>query len=163
MKKFFLTLVIFLTALLIGCQENLINEPETISLDKKGESVTKGILNICCKVQDPVYGGTCTLNGDVTYTHQIVAMSMNPMGNSICEVALHLEMNSELFDLMGMIHLPWIVKGCSDAIVCIIEGEEVTLQRYYEISNRNDVLLGVYYLVTTEGVSIGEIWLEQIY
>ena len=161
MKKFFSILVVFSLALLIGCQENLINEPETATLNKGTESVSKNVLKICCEFQDPYYG-TCKLNGCVTYTHKIVAISVNPM-NSIYEVALHIDMDSELSDLTGIVHLPWRVQGWNEEIVNITEREGVTLRRYYEITNRNDVILGVEYLVTLEGIEIGKIWLEQIY
>ena len=161
MKKFLSILVVFSLALLIGCQENLINEPETATLNKGTESVSKNVLKICCEFQDPYYG-TCKLNGCVTYTHKIVAISVNPM-NSIYEVALHIDMDSELSDLTGIVHLPWRVQGWNEEIVNITEREGVTLRRYYEITNRNDVILGVEYLVTLEGIEIGKIWLEQIY
>jgi len=162
MKRIFFTLVIFSLALLLGCQEKLINEPEFTSLEKRSESVTKNALKICCEMQDPFYQ-ICRLNGCVYYSNQIMAISMNPIGNRTYELALHLEINLDLCDLLGMVHLPWEVKGCCDESVCINEGEEVILQRYYEISNRSDVLLCVNYIVTLEGIVIGKTWLEQIY
>ena len=161
MKKFFSILVVFSLAFFMGCQENLINEPETSALNKEAESGLEDVIKICCPIQDPVYG-MCSLNGCVIYTHQILAISMNPMGNSIYEIGLHLEMDSELCDLLGIVHLPWKAKGCYDDVIYISEEGIILLEKEYAIANRNDVLLCVNYLVTTEGVGIAEIWIDEI-
>ena len=158
MKKFFLTFVVFSLALLIGCQENLINEPETTSLNKKGETVTKDVIKICCAVQDPI-SGQCNLNGEVGYTHSIINRYMNPLG--LYEVALHLEMDSELCDVLGPIHLEWRVQGISDDIV-LASDEGIVVQKDYDITNRQDVQLCVNYLVTKEKVGITNIWIQEI-
>lgn len=159
MKKFFSTLVVFSVVLLIGCQESLINEPENTSLDKRVESVTKDVIKICCEVQDPL-SGQCNLSGDLEYEHRIINRAMNPLG--LNEVALHLEMDSELCDLLGMVHAEWKVQGCCDDVIYVSEEGIVILEKEYNITNREDVRLYVNYLVTTEGVGIAEIWIEEV-
>jgi hypothetical protein len=158
MKKIFVALVALSLALIIGCQENLLNEPE-YSLDKKSSDVRKDILNICCRVQDPL-AGNCTVNGCVAYVHKVVNRAMNP--NGLYEVSLHLEMDSELCSPIGMVHLAWKINAKSDDIIYVSEEGIVLVEKSYKITNREDVLLLVRYLVTTDGVRISQINLAQI-
>lgn len=158
MKKIFVALVALSLALIIGCQENLLNEPE-YSLDKKSSDVRKDILNICCRVHDP-FAGNCTVNGCVAYVHKVVNRAMNPTG--LYEVSLHLEMDSELCSRCGMVHLEWKINAKSDDIIYVSEEGIVLVEKSYKITNREDVLLLVRYLVTTDGVRISQINLAQI-
>ena len=158
MKKIFVALVALSLALIIGCQENLLNEPAT-SLEKKKYDVLKDVINICCRVQDPFSGG-CTLNGCVTYVHQIINRAMNPSG--LYEVSLHLEMDSELCSPIGMVHLEWRINAKSDDIIYVSEDGIALVEKSYKITNREDVLLVVRYIVTTDGVQISGVNLAQI-
>jgi hypothetical protein len=158
MKTFFITLVAFSLALIIGCQENLINEPEN-SLLKKAEintatTRTTSSLKICCEVRDPEYG-SCNLNGCVNYVHQIINRAMNPIG--LNEISLNLEMDSKLCDKLGMMHLEWRIQGKSNDIVHVSEEGILLVEKTYWITNRNDVVLLVRYMVTTDGVGISSV------
>ena len=158
MKTFFVTLAAFSLALIIGCQENLINEPEN-SLLKKNEistsaTTTTNSIKICCEVRDPQYG-SCNLNGCVKYVHQIINRAMNPMG--LYEISLKLHMYSKLCDKLGMVHLEWRAEGKSDDIVYVSEEGILLVEKTYWITNRNDVVLLVRYLVTTDGVGISSV------
>lgn len=158
MKTFFVTLAAFSLALIIGCQESLINEPET-SLLKKDEisastTTTTNSIKICCEVRDPQYG-SCNLNGFVKYVHQIINRAMNPMG--LYEISLKLHMDSKLCEKLGMVHLEWRAEGRSNDIVYVSEGGILLVEKTYWITNRNDVILLVKYLVTTNGVGISSI------
>ncbi|MCW8810113.1 MAG: hypothetical protein OQJ93_01115 [Ignavibacteriaceae bacterium] len=158
MKNLFITLVTFSLALIIGCQENQLTEPNT-SLEKKTGSINRNIIQICCEVQDP-FSGTCNLNGRVVYVHQKINRAMNPTG--LLEIALHLEMDSKLCDKLGLVHLDWNIKGKSDDIVYVSEEGILLMEKNYQISNRKDIVLHVQYLVTTDGVGISNIKLVKI-
>lgn len=158
MKTLFVSLVAFSLALLIGCQENLINEPGT-SLDKKSDPAKRGFLKICCELQDP-FSGICNLNGSVTYVHQKVNRAMNPIGSN--EIALHLGMDSELCGPLGMVHPEWRVEGRSDDVVYVSEEGILLIEKSYNITNRNDVVVLVLYMVTTDGVGISNVKLAEI-
>ena len=163
MKTFFVTLVAFLLALIIGCQENLINEPGD-SLLKKDEittstTTTTNSLKICCEVRDPEYGA-CNLNGCVNYVHKIINRAMNPTG--LYEISLRLHMDSKLCDKLGMVHLEWRAEGRSDDIVYVSEDGILLLEKCYSITNRSDVVLLVKYLVTTNGIGISSVNLAPL-
>jgi hypothetical protein len=158
MKTFFVTLAALSLALIIGCQENLINEPEN-SLSKKEAintsiTTTTNSLKICCEVRDPEYGA-CNLNGCVNYVHQIINRAMNPTG--LYEISLRLHMDSKLCDKLGMVHLEWRAEGRSDDIVYVSVEGILVVEKTYWITNRSDVVLLVKYLVTTDGVRISSV------
>ena len=158
MKTIFLILVVLSLSLIIGCQENMIDEPET-SLFKKDEISTSTItstnsIKICCEVRDPQYG-SCNLNGRVKYVHQVINRAMNPLGLS--EISLKLDMDSKLCDRLGMVHLEWRVKGKSNDIVYVSEEGILFVEKTYWITHRNDVVLLVRYMVTTDGVGISSV------
>ena len=158
MKTIFLTLAAFSLALIIGCQESLIDEPETSLLKKDGISTstttTSNSMKICCEVRDPQYG-SCNLNGCVKYVHQVINRAMNPLGLS--EISLKLDMDSKLCDRLGMVHLEWRVKGNSNDIVYVSEEGILLVEKTYWITNRNDMVLLVRYMVTTDGVGISSV------
>lgn len=158
MKTLIVTLGTFLIALIIGCQENILTGPDT-SIIKKDNLVDLRIIKIYSKVQDP-YSGRCDVIGNVTYTHQIINRAMNPIG--LYEVSLHLVMDSELIDKMGMMHLIWRIQGRSDDIVTVSEEGIFLLEKSYPVTNRNDIVLLVRYLVTTNGAGISSMNLIPI-
>lgn len=158
MKTILLTLAAFLLALFIGCQENLVNEP-AVSLEKKAGSKEKDILKICCEVKDPLTG-FCNVNGSVLYTHEIVSRTMNPMG--LIEVKLYLEMDSELCDPLGMVHMEWKAQGRSEDVVFVSVEGITFVEKSYPITNRDDVVLLIRYMVTTDGVGISRISMAEI-
>ena len=154
MKTFFVTLIAFSLALIIGCQENTVNEPANALLKHDDNLVTANTLKLNYEIQDPLYGSS-RLSGTVSYVHQIINRAMNPVG--LYEISLHIEMNSELDDLLGMMHLEWIVRERSDDIVYVSEEGILLVEKTYWITNRNDVVLLVKYLVTTNGVGISSV------
>jgi len=151
MKNLILILAIISLAILSGCQENAVFEPETSSLlrDKVPE---EGTIKICCEVKDPKYA-ICNLNGCVNYNFEVTSMTMDPR-SGIYEISLMLYMNSVLCDRLGMVHLEWRVEGKSDDVVYVSEEGILLLEKSYWITNRTDAVLLVKYLVTTNGVGI---------
>jgi hypothetical protein len=158
MKNLFVILVAFSFALIIGCQESLLNEPEN-SLEKKSFDVNKNVIPLCCQVNDP-FAGICAINGYVAYNHKIVNRTMNPLG--VREVALHLELEASLCSPLGMPHLEWKAKGTSDDIIHVSEDGMALLEKSYNITNRKDVALLIRYLVTTDGVGVNSVSLVEI-
>ena len=157
MKKLFLTIVVLSVLFVIGCQENSITEPVG-TLEKRGNTVTRDIIHMNFVIDDPLVG-SIELDGDVYYTHELVN-SNQPSNQSLVSVSL--ELNAELNDMLGMMHLDWSSSGKSEDSMYISEEGIYILQKAYSITNRDDVVLVVQYLVTTEGVGIPNCWLEQI-
>jgi hypothetical protein len=154
MKQLLFSLVIFSVLLVIGCEENLVNEPAVALLKQKDNLASARTIILNYELQDPSYGYS-RLSGRVSYVHKIINRAMNPVG--LNEISLHIEMNSELDDLLGMMHLEWVAQGRSDDIVYVSEEGILLFEKSYQISNRNDVVLLVQYLVTTNGVGISNV------
>lgn len=159
MKTFFVTLAAISLALIIGCQENLINEPSDALLKQKDNLVTTNTIKLNYDLRDPLYG-ISKLSGRVSYTFQIVNQAMNPTG--LNEVSIHINMDSELDDMLGMMHLEWRIQGRSNDVVYVSEEGILLLEKSYSITNRNDVVLLVQYLVTTNGVGISGVSLVPL-
>jgi hypothetical protein len=154
MKQLLFSLVIFSVLLVIGCEENLVNEPADALLKQKDNLPSTRTIILNYELQDPSYGYS-RLSGRVSYVHQIINRAMNPLG--LYEISLHIEMNSELNDLLGMVHLEWQIHGRSDDIVYVSEDGILLIEKTYQITNRSDVVLFVQYLVTTNGVGISNV------
>jgi len=150
MKTFFVILVTFSLALIIGCQESSINEPNMSTLQKDKIDQERSI-KICCQIRDP-YSGICNLSGCVTYVHKIISYSRTPLG--INQISLRLHMDSKLCDKLGMAHLEWRIEGRSNEIVYVGAEEVLLIEKTYTITNRNDVVLVVRYAITSNGVGI---------
>ena len=160
MKTFFVTLAVVSLALIIGCQDNLLIEPgPEISLDKTANDADKNMIKLCCQVQDPL-SGTCNLNGCITYVHQVINRGMNPLSSKV--ISLHLNINASLNDLDGIADLKWRIEGRSYDLVSVSEEGILLLDKTYNITNRNDVVLYVQYMITTDGVGVSSVTLVQI-
>jgi hypothetical protein len=159
MKKLLFSLVVFSVLFVLGCEENLINEPADALLKQKDNLASGRTIILNYELQDPSYGYS-RLSGSVSYVHQIINRAMNPMG--LYEISLHIEMNSELYDLLGMMHLEWQIHGRSDDIVYVSEDGILLIEKTYQITNRSDVVLIVQYLVTTNGVGISNVSLVPL-
>lgn len=151
MKTFFVTLAAFSLALFMGCQDSMINEPADVLLKGNDDRVSTNIIKLNYNLRDPLYG-TCCLAGRMTYSFQILNRAMNPTG--LNEIAIHIYIDSEINDMLGMMHLEWRVEGRSDDIIYVSEDGIVLLEKCYSITNRSDVVLLVQYLVTTNGIGI---------
>lgn len=153
MKTLIFAIAVCLMALLSSCQENAINEPETMHLNKDKLPQINS-MKICCEVRDPNYG-VCNLNGCVNYTHELIREAMHP--RAVHMVSVKLYMNSILCDKLGMVHLEWRVEARTEDIVYVSEEGIALLEKSYTITNRNDVVLLVRYLVTTNGIGVADV------
>ena len=158
MKTFLCYFVAVTFFLLLGCEEMQVTEPIQ-SIEKKDKQLYNGSINLCCVLDDPL-GGCCQLLGEVGYVHQIIESMTG--GDNQYLVSLTLNMSSELCRNCGPneIYCP-IECTTNDAFYVSEEGIYI-LTKAYIIENRIDVLLMVQYLVTTEGVGIPNLWLEEI-
>jgi hypothetical protein len=159
MKNLIMILAAFSLVLIMGCQENLINEPAGTIPFQKDNFVVENAIKICCEIQDPK-SGMCNLSGCVNYVHQVLNWTQNPKG--LYKVLLRLQMDSKLCDKLGMVHLEWRAEGKSDDILYVSEEGILLLEKCYSITNRSDVVLLVQYLVTTNGVGISGISLAPL-
>jgi hypothetical protein len=157
MKKLFLTTVVFSVLVIIGCQENSITEPVG-TLEKTGDPVNREIIQMNFVINDPL-AGSVELVGEVYYTHELA--SSDQLSNLFL-VSVSLDLNAQLFDMLGGTHPEWSSSGKSEDSMYISEEGIYILQKAYSITNRDDVVLIVQYLVTTEGVGIPNCWLELI-
>lgn len=157
MKKILLIIAALSVLFVIGCQENSITDPFS-TLEKTGNSVTKDTIQINFVIEDPL-AGSSELVGVVYYTHEL--LNSDQLNNQFL-VSVSLELNSLLNDMLGMMHLEWSSSGKSEDSMYINEEGIYILQKSYSITNRNDVVLVVQYLVTTEGVGVPNLWLEPI-
>jgi hypothetical protein len=157
MKRLFFTSVIFSVLLFIGCQESSITEPAG-TLEKTGNPGGKQIIQMNFMIDDP-FAGSVEIVGEVYYTHEV---GNSDQFSDLFLVSVTLDLNAELNDMLGMMHLEWKTSGKSEDSMYISEEGMYILQKAYSITNRNDVVLIVQYLVTTEGVGIPNCWLELI-
>lgn len=159
MKTIFVTLVAFLLVLIIGCQENGINEPSNV-LTKDSESLsTSNMIKLNYDLRDPI-SGTSTLSGRVTYSIQLITEGMGPRASN--QLIIKIYMNSILEDRFGMAHLEWRVESRSEEAVYVSEDGILLLQKTYSITNRTDVVVLVKYLVTTNGIGIASLALVPL-
>jgi hypothetical protein len=85
---------------------------------------------------------------------------MNPLSSKV--IALHLNIKACLNDIAGSANLQWRIEGRSYDLVSVSEEGILLLDKTYNITDRNDVVLYVQYLITTDGVGISSITLVQI-
>ena len=157
--KYFVSLLVTIIFLLnLGCNELPPTEPSGTS-QKISSPITKEVINLCCNVNDPI-AGSCQVIGEACYMHEIIETQEKPAGISL--VRVQIEMNAELCDRYGMVHLPWEIIGNSDDYIYISEEGIYILQKAYPICHRDECFLVVQYLVTTEGVGIPNMWIEII-
>lgn len=159
MKTLFLILVAFLFALIIGCRESLINEPAETMLKQKDNLVNAHTVHINYEISDPLYG-VSRLTGKVTFVHQLINQPMGPIGFN--RVSIQINIDSELENLFGMMRSKWRIQGRSFDIICVSEEGIVLIEKTYWITNRNDVVLLVRYMVTTDGVGISSVNLVSV-
>jgi hypothetical protein len=150
MKTFNLALIATLLVLFFGCQENIINEPDTAKIQKHNLTIDHS-LKICCEVRDPRYGA-CNLNGCVNYTFDVIEEAMH--ASAVTMVSLKIYLNAVLCDNLGMVHLEWRAEGRSEEIVYVSEEGIALIEKSYPVTNRPDIVLLVQYLVTTNGIGI---------
>lgn len=165
MKNFFLIPAVFVLALIIGCQDNIVNEPTEVLLkgekpaDISSPATTSNTIKLNHELKDPAFGSS-KLTGRVTFEHKLITGSMSPVG--LKRVALHIYINSVLDDMFGMSHMEWRVEDRSDDGFYLSEEGIYLLEKSYRITNRYDVVLLVQYLVTTDGVGISRVSLAEI-
>jgi hypothetical protein len=159
MKTLFVTLAAFSLALLIGCQENMLNEPSGTMLKQKSDLVHSNILYMNYEVRDPLYG-TSKVTGEVTYIHEVINQPLGPIGFN--RISLQIAIDSELENLLGMSPVKWSVRAKSQDVVSVSEEGILLIEKSYWITNRTDVVLLVQYLVTTDGVGISGVSLAPL-
>ena len=155
MKKFFVTLVIVTFFLILGCQENPVTELFQ-PLNKKANVAVEDTIDLCCMLEDPI-GCNCQLTGEVSYVQQVT-----PIQSGLYEVNLMLNMYTQLCSINGSNEIYCPIECTTTDILYISEEGIYILTKAYIIPSRIDILLMVQYLVTTEGVGIPNLWLEEI-
>jgi hypothetical protein len=150
--------IVFFLTLLLGCQENPISQFETSPVLKDKPPIEQTI-KLCCEVKDP-YANACNLNGRVNYVFEVIKNTMHP--RAITTISLRINFDAVLCDRLRMMPWVWHIEGKSDEIVQVSEEGILLLEKSYSISNRNDVVLLVKYLVTTNGIGVARMDLVPI-
>jgi hypothetical protein len=151
MKKCIVIFVLSLLIFLPGCSDPSLTDPG-LTLEKPAFP-HKGIINVCCPLIDPL-SGACNLNGKVMYYHEIISSPNCVEG--LYTVYVWLEMDTEICDMLGMMHPAWTITESSTDTVIVNEEGIVILEKNYPVCNRVDIILNVKYLITTCGVGIVE-------
>jgi hypothetical protein len=159
MKTLLITLAAISLALIIGCQESMLNEPSEMIQKQSSDLVHTNIMYMNYEVMDPLYG-TSKVTGAVTYIHEVINQPLGPIGFK--RISLQLSLNSELENLLGMSPVKWNIKGKSQDVVTVSEEGILLIEKSYWIANRYDVVLLVQYLVTTDGVGISSVSLAPL-
>jgi hypothetical protein len=158
MKTFLCSFVAVTFFLMLGCEEIQVTEP-TQSVAKKDNLLCNGTINLCCLLDDPL--GDCSqLLGEVEYVHEIIESETGEDNQYL--VALTLDMSSELCRQSGPNEIYCPIECTTNDTFYVSEEGIYILMKAYIIENRIDVLLMVQYLITTEGVGIPNIWLQEI-
>ena len=154
-----LTTVFFLV--LLGCQENAVNPVETSSILKDRPVIQKTIeLRYEIKyLNSNVYN----LSGRANYVLEVIPDMMTPRATTYRSLSINF--HGMLCNKLAMRPCLFSVEGKSNDVVQVSEEGILLIDKYYPITNRNDIVLKVKYLVTTEGVGISRVELipaEQI-
>jgi hypothetical protein len=159
MKTIFLTLAAFSLVLIIGCQENTINEPANVLMKDSETLYSSNMIKVNYDLKDPI-SGISTISGRVTYSLQLVDEGMGPRASR--QFIVQINMDSKLEDKFGMMHMEWRVEGRSEDVLYVSEDGILLLQKSYPITNRTDVVVLVTYLVTTDGIGISSLVLAPL-
>jgi len=151
-----ITTVFFLV--LLGCQENSFNPVETPSMLKE-KPTAQQTIKLCCELKDR-NSSICNLNGRVDYFLEVIKDMMTPLPTNL--ISLRINFQGMLCNKLGMQQSLWSVDGKSNDVVQVSEEGILLLDKYYTITNRNDVVLHVKYLVSTEGMGVSSIDLKSI-
>ena len=165
MKNILFITVSVLLALLIGCQENMVNEPTDTLL--KGDPITTAsnqnpvfnTIKIEYELEDPTLGA-CKMTGKFIYAHKVITESMSPLG--LTRVSVQLCMKSILDYLARQPRLQCCLDCKSYDVMYLNEQGFYLLDKTYPLDNRKDVVVYVQYLVTEEDVSVSRVNLIQI-
>lgn len=148
--------VIFLVTL--GCQENPVNPTQTQPLFKD-KPAPEQLIKICCELCDP-QNNVCGLNGRANYVFEVIEEAMTPRSTTL--ISLRINLKARLCKKSGMPNSLWCIEGKSNDIVQVSEDGILLFDKCYFISNRNDIVLLVTYLVTTNGMGIARVQLIPV-
>jgi hypothetical protein len=158
MKNLFVALFVFSLALFIGCQENPVSQFEASPI-LKIKPPTEQSIKLCCELKDP-YSNVCNLKGRVDYVFEVIKNTMNP--RAITLISLRINIHASLCDKLRMMPCAWFIEGKSNEIVQVSEEGILLLEKSYSITNRNDVVLLVKYMVTKNGFGLSGVNLVPI-
>ena len=170
MKKLFVLPVFFLILFFIGCQENPITEPVAERSERSSPLISKeGIINLCCSVSDPL-SGECSVVGKLFYIHEVTTTN-----NSIyATIDLTIDVNAELCpEAIQFGVLPWNIVNKTthsfavknlQSLNTTFKGEsEKQFTQLYTISNRNDIMLEIQFLVDLNELKITSIRTVKVF
>jgi len=161
MKNLFLTCMVLSLVFIFGCQESSITDPtQPLTKDEFG-TVNHNVIGLKYKLADPRGAGTLDLTGQVSYNNTIIP-SIDDDGK--IWVKVRLEMIAQLSSIMRTEHPEWKIEEKTEDNMLFSNTGSVAKKLYktYSITNRDDVVLNVTYLVTLKSVRVAEVFFIRI-
>jgi hypothetical protein len=161
MKKLILSLSLLFLFLFIGCQENQLSEPV---LNENNASVAKTeIIDLRCFLIDPASTSQCKLVGKLTYNHEATVLS----NSTNLLITLLIDIDAWLCGEANHVGYPWvirqtnthtfIVKNFQNLNTTFKSDNERYFVKHYKITNRDDLMLEIKYIVDQYNLRIRSI------
>jgi len=163
MKKIFLALVISTVLLLMGCENNSINDPNSADTVGKNEFSSGGITHRGSIPLDrmlmlPGRGNDYyQLKGTINYTSELIKQYPDAT-NEKFNVKLDISVNAQLSDIYSK---SWSISSYSDDLLYIAQEGVYVLEKTYPVIGRKDNLrLVCRFIITTDGVGLDNVELK---
>ncbi len=168
MKNLFLTCMVLFLVFIFGCQESSITGPTQPLAEDQDAQVNNNelipdpgnhnIIGLKYQLVDPRGGSTLDLIGQVSYKNTVLP-AITDIGK--VWVKVRLEMSSQLFYSRGSDHPKWKIEKKTEDNVLISNTGPATkkLLKKYTITNRDDILLYVTYLISFNSVKVVGVFL----
>jgi len=170
MKNLIITIAVFSVLVLIGCQENAITDPVRDSELQKndGPPVNQGTMSLQRILTDPnpVMNSYYIINGEIGYQYTLQILEPMPP-NPQYVISLDLSVNAD-FTYWCSVCEPEpndrrvgnISREINEIIYLYGESNHVLIKTF-RIQGRDDgMVLMCKFLVTPNGIELGEMWLE---
>jgi hypothetical protein len=164
MKNLLFTVFSFSVLLLIGCQENSMVDPlSPDSINKSGNptsNITSGTIKLGGLLVLPGgFQSYYTIDGQIDYTHEKVLVDPIPPAPQYY-IAVGLSIRAEISDGSNIL----TVSSNSNDNVYVSEEGIMILEKVYPVLNsENGLVLICKFLVTTDGLGLNEMMLEEGY
>lgn len=161
MKKLFVISIVFLTMFFMGCQENQLSEP--VLTENDGNILKTELINLSAFLVDPASTSQCKLVGTLAY---ILETSV-PGNSTNLIINLSIDIDAWLCSEATHIGFPWVIKQSNNHTFIIKNMQslnttfksdnEKSFVMHYKITNRDDIMLEIKYVVDQNHLRIRSI------
>lgn len=165
MKQLLFSLVLLFVLLVVGCQENSMTDPilteSTNKVQSPEETFIRGSILLDRIILFPGPGNVIyNLEGQINYSHRLVIVDPLPPATQQY-VNLRLSINALLINPDLPRDNTWAIVSQSVDIVNVAENGMYILEKTMPVQGRTDgLVLMCRFIVTTDGVSLNEMWLS---